>query len=123
MLDLSKCGGCYTCVVACRALSGLSNPTPLLSILRAEVPSGIHYVPVPCDGCDEGEILKGCDMQEVASCCPTSAVGYGDLEGKLGEIIREAGGKVFSLSKDARIYYLARNKDEADALRKSIMLR
>lgn len=110
--------GCYTCVVACRALSGLSNPTPLLSIQRAEIPSGIHYAPVPCSGCDEGEIMESCDMEEIASGCPTSAIEYGDLEAKLGGEIRGAGEKIFSLSKDARIYYLARSREEAEELRK-----
>ena len=123
MVDLSKCVGCYTCVVACRALSGLPDPTPLLSILRAEVPSGIHYVPVPRSGCDEAEIMKSCDMQEIASGCPTSAIKCGDLEVKLGEDIREAGEMVFSLSKDPRIYYLARSKEEADAITKRIARR
>ena len=120
LFDLPKCVGCYTCVVACRALSHSPSPTPLVSIVRVETPAAINYVPVPCMGCREEEVMESCDMEEVAAGCPTSAIKYGELS-SLSSELKEQADRVFSFTDDARFYYLARSNQEAGEIKAKLV--
>lgn len=80
VVDVARCNGCYSCQIACKDehvgndWSPYAKPQPdtgqfwlrVNDYVRGTVPKvKLHYVPVPCQHCDEAPCLAACPVEGV----------------------------------------------------------
>ena len=75
VIDLSRCTGCQTCVVACKAENGLERASGMrvetIGGPQRDTPAGVHpnlemhYLPVPCMHCGQAPCLPSCPTEAI----------------------------------------------------------
>jgi molybdopterin-containing oxidoreductase family iron-sulfur binding subunit len=88
VVDIDKCHGCGSCVVACAIENNVppppasgSNPrtgVSWLRVARLETPGRVHFIPVMCQQCEH--------ETPCASVCPQNAVELDPATGIVGQI-------------------------------------
>jgi len=75
VIDLDRCTGCQTCVIACQMENGLEHVSGIrvetVGGPRRDTPGGnypglsMYYLPVPCMHCDDAPCIPSCPNEAI----------------------------------------------------------
>jgi len=65
VVDLTRCIGCQTCVIACKEENNTPPGVSWIRVLEIDVDDEIYHLPIMCGHCEDAPCIEGCPMKAV----------------------------------------------------------